>query len=392
MNLRNFTFLGLAYFAVLFNYPLIRASSTTFFVEEFGAKSSPQGWLVAVIILIFSVMLSNRLQSKVGFHRTFVSLSCATVLFFTLSYWAYRQDFSWGAFAAFSIKEVYIVLQVHLLLAYANAWLKREDFVKWIGPLGALGSVGGILGGLLTTELAKRFGTGATFLIGQIFVLMAAICAAQLDRVSGASESKQEVSPLMSIQGKDLRIYVLSIAGIVALTQIIINIADFQFSLVFEAAIKDPSERTSYLGSVYAATNAVTLGLQLVVLPLVLSYLGERTLHFFIPLSYLLCLAFGLNSGVLMASAIFYTYLKASDYSLFSAGKELLYHPMQPLQKYGAKYLTDMFVYRAAKAGIAAVLIYFQSPGMLLAMMITALVFWLVLVVVIFHFNRRLFH
>ncbi len=392
MNRRNFVVLSIGYFLILFNYPLVRAASTTFFVEAYGAKASPQGWLVAVLMLIVAVAASNRLQARLGFHRTFVIVSCFSAMIFTLSYWAYQQGFKPGAFVLFSWKEVYIVLQIHLFLAYANSWLKREEFLRWIGPLGAMGSFGGVLGGLLTSWFARNWGTGATLLLGQVFVFLPAVLALGLDKIAGTQATqKTGESPLKSINTPALRRYVASVAAIVALTQIVINIADFQFSLVFEAAIQDASERTAYLGNLYTATNALTLVLQLAVLPLLLKYIGERMLHFFIPLSYLLCLALGLNGGVLLASAIFYTYLKASDYSLFSAGKELLYHPLAPLQKYGAKYLTDMFVYRASKAGIAAVLIYFQSPGMLIGMMITALVLWLVLVVFTFSQYRRLF-
>lgn len=392
MNRRNFSILAFGYFLILFNYPLVRASSTTFFVESFGAKASPQGWLVAVLMLVVAVACSNRLQAKLGFHRTFGIVSCVSVAIFTLSYWAYQQGWKPGAFIIFSWKEVYIVLQIHLFLAYANSWLKREDFLRWIGPLGAMGSLGGVLGGLLTSWFARQWGTGATLLLGQVFVFLPAIMALGLDAIAGSEASvRKEDSPLRSLNTVALRRYVATVAAIVALTQIVINIADFQFSLVFEAAIQDASERTAYLGNLYTATNALTLVLQLAVLPLLLKFVGERVLHFFIPLSYLLCLALGLNGGVLLASAMFYAYLKASDYSLFSAGKELLYHPLAPLQKYGAKYLTDMFVYRASKAGIAAVLIYFQSPGMLIGTMITALVLWLVLVVFTFSQYRRLF-
>jgi AAA family ATP:ADP antiporter len=315
-----------------------------------------------------------------------------SIFIFTASYWSYQQGFKPGAFIIFSWKEVYIVLQIHLFLAYANSWLKREDFLRWIGPLGGLGSLGGVLGGLLTSWYARQWGTGATLLLGQVFVFLPAILSLSLEKIPGTRPSeKSGESPLRSLNTPAIRRYVISIAAIVALTQVVINIADFQFSLVFEAAIKDASERTAYLGHVYTATNALTLVLQIAVLPLLLKYIGERMLHFFIPLSYLLCLALGLNGGVLLASALFYTYLKACDYSLFSAGKELLYHPLAPLQKYGAKYLTDMFVYRASKAGIAAVLIYFQSPEMLIGMMITALLLWLVLVVFTFSQYRRLF-
>ena len=143
MNSRNFSLLGFSYFIVLLNYPLVRASSTTLFVEAYGAKASPQGWLVAVLLLIGAVALSNRWQKLYGFHRTFLAVSVASALIFLGGYALYQQGLRPGAFLMFAWKEVYIVLQVHLFLAYAYSWLKRADFLRWIGPLGGLGSVGG---------------------------------------------------------------------------------------------------------------------------------------------------------------------------------------------------------------------------------------------------------
>jgi AAA family ATP:ADP antiporter len=391
VNRRNLILLATGYFFVLFNYPLVRASSTTFFVEAYGAKASPQGWLVAVFLLIIAVTLTNALQARQGFQRTFSIVSCASVALFTASYWAYQQGIREGAFVLFAWKEVYIVLQVHLFLAYTNAWLSRDDFKRWIGPIGAMGSLGGVLGGMLTTWWARDFGTGMTLLLGQLFVFLPAAIGLFLVRVETQVTPESPTTPLSSLNTVAIRRYVACIAGLVALSQIVINIADFQFSLAFEAAISSASERTAYLGHLYTAQNALTLVLQLAVLPVLLRVISERTLHLFIPLSYLICLAFGLSGSMLTATAILFTYLKASDYSLFSAGKELLYQSLAPLQKYGAKYLTDMFVYRTAKAGIAAVLIYFQSPEMLLGMMTLALLAWPVLVWVTFSQYRRIF-
>jgi AAA family ATP:ADP antiporter len=117
-------------------------------------------------------------------------------------------------------------------------------------------------------------------------------------------------------------------------------------------------------------------------------------LHLSIPISYLI-LSLGLffaGGNILVMTTGFYVYLKASDYSLFSGGKELLYQPLLPEQKYGAKYLTDMLVYRASKAMIAAVLIYLQSSSILNMMMVGFLLLWLVLVIRIFGIHRRLFN
>jgi AAA family ATP:ADP antiporter len=87
-----------------------------------------------------------------------------------------------------------------------------------------------------------------------------------------------------------------------------------------------------------------------------------------------------------------YIYFKAADYSFFSAGKELLYQPLASAQKYGAKYLTDMLVYRASKASIAVLLIYLQSSSILDMMMGGFLLLWLIIVMKLFSLHRKLFN
>ncbi len=89
--------------------------------------------------------------------------------------------------------------------------------------------------------------------------------------------------------------------------------------------------------------------------------------------------------------AALFIYFKSADYSIFSAGKEILYQPLTSSQKYGAKYLTDMLVYRFSKALIAAVLIYLQSSTILNMMMISFLVIWLILIVKLFKIQHKLF-
>ena len=98
----------------------------------------------------------------------------------------------------------------------------------------------------------------------------------------------------------------------------------------------------------------------------------------------------GSGLGLLPIAALF-TYLKAADYSLFSSGKELLYQPLKPEQKYGAKYLTDMLVYRAGKAVVALVLIYLQSSTILNMLMFIFLLVWIFLIIRLFKLQRQLF-
>jgi ATP:ADP antiporter, AAA family len=389
---RGIWYFFIAYFFVLFNYPLIRASSTTLFFDAFGAKSSPKALLWAILFLSGSILFFNKLQAKKKVQSVFLIASTLSVAIFAGCSYFYGPEAKILGWGLFIWKEIYIVVQIHLLLAYANNYFEKDHFKYLLGPLGAAGSLGGILGGLLTSFLGHRIGTLGVMGVGIIFVFVPAILFLFTPAMQ-IQNKKVSHSPLSSLQGKNLRRYVFIIAGIVALSQFIINIADFQFNIEFEAAIKDSSSRTSYLGNIYTVINGITLIFQLLILPVVLPRVSEKNYHLFIPFTFVLCVgALMAGSAVgLLPVAILYAYFKASDYSLFSAGKEILYQPLEPEQKYGAKYLTDMLVYRLSKAAVSAVLIYLQSSTILNMLMLTFLFIWIVLVVELFRVRKELF-
>lgn len=390
---RHLWFFLIGYFFVLFNYPLVRAASTTMFFEAFGAKSSPVAWLWTVLFLTLSILIFNRFQARHKVQKVFLWVSALSTFLFGLSTFGFATGYKEFSYISFIWKEICIVLQIHLMLAYANNYFKKEDFKSIIGPIGAVGSIGGIAGGLLTTYLSNRWGTVFVSWFSLVFVFLPAILFYSTPVLLKNEEGVKRPSPLATLNQKDTKAYVLHIALIVMLSQFIINIADFNFNLSFEQSIQLSNDRTAYLGTVYSWTNFLSLIFQLICLPFLLPRVSERSLHLFIPLSYLI-LSIGLivsGGNVFFLTAGFYTYLKASDYSLFSAGKELLYQPLRPEQKYGAKYLTDMLVYRTSKAMIAAVLIYLQTSFILNMMMVSFLLIWLVLVIRVFGIHRRLF-
>jgi AAA family ATP:ADP antiporter len=393
---KNLWFFLVAYFMVLFNYSMVRAASTTLFFEAFGAKSTPAALFWSVLFLSAAIFSSSQLQKKYTVQKVFLWTSFFSTVVFLVSGLGFYFGIKEFAYATFIWKEIYIVLQVHLLLAYANVYFSKEDFKLLVGPVGAVGSIGGILGGLATSGLSQRVGTFPVLWTGLCFVILPATFFFFTKSVQKNPEEKV-VSPLGSLGDSKVRQYVICIAMIVALTQFMINILDFKFNLAFEAAIADSSARTSYLGSLYTWTNLATLFLQVIVLPFLLPRVSERNYHLFIPVSYLVSVLVMMTTGssggagfLLVSVASVYIYVKASDYSLFSAGKEILYQPLKNTQKYGAKYLTDMLVYRTSKALVAAVLIYLQTSTILNGMMIGLLLIWMMMVIRLFRLQRNL--
>lgn len=387
---KSLFFFLLAYFFVQLNYPLIRSSSTSLFFEAYGAKSSPKAWLWAVLFLSASITISSYLQTKFTIQKVFLLISGFSAGVFFVSTFFFQEGHRVFGYIPFVWKEIYIVLQIHILLAWANIHFRKEEFKRLVGIIGAVGSIGGVIGGAFTSLISQSSGTYMVMWSALFFVVLPAFFFWSTPQVK-KEEGPVAEAPLASLT-PEVRKYVALIALIVALTQFIINIADFNFNLAFEESVTTSASRTDYLGIIHMMINAVTFVFQFVLLPFVLPRVSERNYHLFIPVSYILSLGLvSVSSGGLVPVAALYVFFKASDYSLFSAGKEILYQPLKPIQKYGAKYLTDMLVYRAAKAMIAAVLIYLQSSTILNMMMIIFLILWLGTVINLFTLQRKIF-
>lgn len=392
---KNLSFLAASFFLVLFSYPLTRASTTTFFIESQTSKSMPMAWALAIVVLSVSITLSNKLQAKRGFHYLFKVVTLVTIFIFLGCGYFYLKGNTLFSYPLFTFKEVYIVILVHLVLAYGNSWFTREQLLKWIGPMGAAGGVGGMLGGFFTRYLSSTYGTQTVFFVGVALLLLPLFTTHFLTETIDRKyyEDKKHSSPLKSLDNEVVRKYVFLIAAIILLTQFIINIADFQFNLVFEKTITESSARTSYLGKIYSIINGLNLFLQFIVLPFALRKFSEKSLHYFIPFSYFLCILVATlwGSTYLFIPSIFFIYLKACDYSLFSSAKEILYQKLNTAQKYGAKYLTDMLVYRLAKGLIAVFLIYVQERLILNILMFSCIIIWWIVLKMIFSTREQLY-
>ncbi len=131
---RNLFLFILSYFIIILNYSLVRAASTTFFFEAQGAKSSPLAWFWGVFFLSISVWACNRFQAKHSVQKLFLGASIISSLLLLIGTVGHLQGHKIFSYLPFIWKEIYIVVQVHLLLAYANAYFEKDVFKILIGP------------------------------------------------------------------------------------------------------------------------------------------------------------------------------------------------------------------------------------------------------------------
>lgn len=381
------------YFLALFSYPLVRSASSAIFYDAYTAQDYPFAIFITVIALAIVIGISNKLQQIFSVHQVYIGIGLISSLIIGASLILFNAGFIEMAYVMFATKEIYIVLLISLLLAFANGYFSLVSVKKLYGPLGALGSIGGILGGQITSVIASKLGTAPVVYLSIIAIMLTCVTFYQT-RFAEFKITKEEfdITPLKAIE--KVHKYVILIALIVALSQFVIFVADLQFNILFEKMIENKNDRTAYLGKIYSYVNMGALFLQFVVLPFVLVRFKTRSNLLFVPISFILLIIAGVSLGTtsLWVAAGVFISMKAIDYSLFSVAKEILYHPLTNVQKYGAKYITDVFVYRLAKGAMAIAIYYVSIKSMVVlsVMQVVSISLWIFVIILIFKEQKRL--
>jgi AAA family ATP:ADP antiporter len=234
-----------------------------------------------------------------------------------------------------------------------------------------------------------------------LLILLAAAAAGQLvDTQTAAADSAGQAAPVSSqiadtttgnpaLEGARLvwrSPYLLSIAGIVGLYEIVSTVLDFQFTSTIAHYLDGPAIGAQF-STVFAITNVVSMGVQLFLTSVIMTRLGVGAALFILPLTSL-----GGSVGFMAVPALWVgSLLNTADngfsYSINQSAKEALYVPTSPDEKYKAKAFIDMFVQRFAKAlavvvslGITALFKDFSSLRWLSVFVLLMIGVWIVAV------------
>tara|TARA_Y100000768_G_C23989219_1_gene691020 strand:- start:5432 stop:6715 length:1284 start_codon:yes stop_codon:yes gene_type:complete len=385
---------GFVLFCLLLSYPLFRATTTSLLLSSYGAKGSPYAWIFSVIVLSLVVSLINQLQKTKTIHFIFSLTSLFTLFLFGSFYFLLKYQGVFWTYPLYILKEVYIVILVHATIGQLNASVSQKTAELAYGPIGAIGSLGGIVGAFLTSHISKVWSIEAVLILG-MFIISLAVFIFNYPTEGSAThfkQSKKKASPISSVKGAGK--YVFYIGLVVALSQFVINIGNYQFNIYLEnrfAAAGDKSLQTSFLGEVYGWINLLSLLIQVVFIPFILKFIPHRLTHSSIPVIYTIfammtALTLGGGAGAsLFVTPVVISFIayKGMDYSIFSAAKELLYFTLTDLQKYGAKYIVDMIVYRLSK-GIISVILILLPDSLINYLMFLSLGLWILVLIPLF--------
>jgi AAA family ATP:ADP antiporter len=250
---------------------------------------------------------------------------------------------------------------VALFWAFMNDTVVPDEAKRIYGIVGLGGVIGGLVGNTVVKEYVETLGREPILLLCIAPMALIAGIGLTVNRLAEkhpapetapakATASKPKTNA--AFEGGKLVFsskYLLAIAGILGLYEIVSNVVDFQLSATVARFVTGDLEKDAYFGLVGFIIAIVSIVVQLFLTSFVMKRFGVGVALLFLPISILL----GSLGFLIVPTLLFATMMSASDnslnYSINQSAREALYVPTSKDEKYKAKAFIDMFVQRFAK-------------------------------------------
>ena len=240
----------------------------------------------------------------------------------------------------------------------ADLWASEQG-KRLFGFIAAGGSAGALLGPTVTVALAVPLGPVNLLIVAAVLLELAVICAARLEASAPQSAAPGKLADTGAIGGGWLAglamvlrsPYLAGIALWVALLSLAGTVLYFQQANIVAAASDDPAVRTRIFATIDLAIGIVTILVQFFATGRLIARFGVGAAAAALPLVFalgFLALAF---TPALFVVIAFQASQRATNFALSNPAREVLFTVVGREEKYKAKNVIDIVVFRGADAG-----------------------------------------
>src|SRR5205823_9413431 len=250
----------------------------------------------------------------------------------------------------------FIWVSVFNLFATTMFWsfmadiFRPEQGKRLFGFIAVGGSLGGIVGGFVTSSLAGKLSAAVFLLITAAMLEIAAQCV-RLFPVDFRAHDERSEQP---IGGKFWEgathimrsPYLLGLALFLMIYTLTNTWAYFQQAELTQHQLQNRAARTSFLANIDIAVNTITVVIQIFLTGRLMKWLGVGITLVLMPLLSALGFAAIGFAPLLTVLATFQILRRAAGFALLRPAREVLFTVLQREDKYKAKSLIDTFGYR----------------------------------------------
>ena len=275
-------------------------------------------------------------------------------------------------FARTDVARVFFVwISVFNLFAVSVFWSFMADLhtseqgKRLFGFIAAGGSAGALLGPAITVMLAVPLGPVNLLIIAAVLLELAVLCARRLERSAPAHGAARRDAAASAAAAETSGIgggwlaglamiarspYLAGIALWVALLSIAGTFLYFQQANIVAAASDDPAVRTRIFATIDLAIGILTIAVQFFATGRLIARFGVGRAAAFLPLVFVVGFLVLAGMPVLGVVIAFQALQRTANFALSNPAREVLFTVLRRDEKYKAKNVIDIVVFRGSDA------------------------------------------
>lgn len=269
--------------------------------------------------------------------------------------WAFNHDVPGRGAAFFIWTAVFNLFAVSVFWSYMADVFDNESAKKVYGYIGAGGTIGALLGPMITRTLAERIGVGHLLLVSAGFLLVCLLCILMLrpwarrrERITAESSGDEAMGGSM-LAGLKLVWSDPLLRALAALMFFGVGVGTLLYNeqaAIARRFFPDDAARTAYFANIDLAINGLTIVVQLLLTRWLLRRFGVAPLLLIPAIAILMGFAVLTASPLPLLVAVVQVMTRAGEFSLAKPARETIYTRVSREARYKAKAVIDTVVYR----------------------------------------------
>jgi AAA family ATP:ADP antiporter len=350
------------FFCVLSSYYIIRPVREEMAVGG-GPDTIPYLFIGTFITMIFATSVFGWVASRYP-RRSFLPwvylFFISNILIFWIVFSQARdsgEDYVWLGRVFFVWLSVFNLFVVSVFWSFMADIYTREQGRRLFGFITSGGSIGALIGGVITSSLVTNIGFQNLLPISAALLLMAVLCIGRLkdwvhqqhkDEIEDTVESNKPLggNPFAGMTHLFSSRYFLGIA-LMSLVASLLGTALYMFRAeLISSAILSPDVRIQFFSNMNNAANALALFAQMFLVRQVVSKFGIGRSLFLFPLASIIGFAVLAFEPTLMAVAVLDVVRRGLGFGFAKPSTDMLYSVVTPEEKYKTKNAIDTAIYR----------------------------------------------
>ena len=345
------------FFALLASYYVLRPIRDQMGIAG-GVKNLPWLFTATFITLLIAQPIYGALVARLP-RTKFIPVVYHFFVVNLLVFWALLNGVSNTAVVA---RIFFVWLSVFNLFAVAVFWSVMADLFtseqgkRLFGFIGAGGTAGALLGPTITIWLSVPLGPVNLMLVAAALLEAAVFCVHRIEHARlgplGPQESGQTIGggALAAIPAVARSPYLMGVGLWVALLSYAATIVYFEQAQLVSASVGSAGQQTRIFASIDLAVSVLTLATQILITGEVLKRLGTGLSAAALPAVYIVGFAFLGFAPSLIVVVIVQVLQRWMNFAIANPARQLYFTVVSREDKYKAKNLIDVVIYRGADA------------------------------------------